>query len=86
MKKKILENEIGHLKERGEAAYAQQNDELLIKFVNCICKAFETQDKLDPPEQESIELILKDEPKPGKTESKQERKPRKKAQNAEDHA
>ena len=78
MKRKLLESEIGHLKERGEVAYSEQNDELLINFVNCICKAMETQDKLEPPEQEKIELILKEEDKP-------RAKPRKKGKDAEDH-
>lgn len=44
--KEMFAREIKHLRARGNAAYRQKDDEMLLKIITCLCKTAETQFKL----------------------------------------
>lgn len=56
--KKTFLREIKHLRTRGNAAYRDKNDELLIKLVNCLVKTAETQAKLTQGDDGRVEIVL----------------------------
>jgi hypothetical protein len=60
-KKDIFTREIKHLRARGNAAYREKDDEMLLKIVSCLCKTVEVQAKLAGDGGEGpVEIVFRD--------------------------
>lgn len=55
----LFKKELNMLHKRSRAAFDQQDDDLLIKIVNALCKVAESQAKLGVREQEPVEVVFK---------------------------
>ncbi len=54
----LFTREIKHLRARGNAAYREKNDEMLLKIVNCLCKTAESQAKLNADGAGPVEIVF----------------------------
>lgn len=60
--KNPLSREERMLHRRCRAAFEEQDDEALMKLITCLCKLAEAEAKLGLTQQQSVEVVLRDDP------------------------